>query len=77
MDGIIRGLKWKVYMCCLDDDDDVHSSTFEDYLERLKYVILCIGKSGLNLTSKKCTFAQKEIKVLSNFVFADRIRPDP
>lgn len=67
MDTVLRGLKWKICFCYLDDIV-VFSSTFHDHLRRLDAVLTCLSKAGLQLNSKKCRFASKTIKVLGHVV---------
>lgn len=74
VDAIVCGLKWKVCMCYLNDSS---SSTFENHLERLPYVVSLIGKAGLKVNSQKCPIFQEKFKALRPCIFAGGLRPDP
>lgn len=76
MDTLLRGLKWSICLCYLDDVV-VFSTTFSEHLSRLKKVLSCFQTAGLQLNSKKCFFGTREIKVLGHLVNADGVRPDP
>lgn len=76
IDTVLRGLKWKTCLCYLDDIV-VFSSTFAQHLQRLDEVLQCLSKAGLQINTKKCTFASKSIKVLGHVVSKDGIQPDP
>lgn len=76
IDTVLRGLKWKTCLCYLDDIV-IFSSTFRQHLERLDVVLTCLSNAGLQLNTKKCHFASKNIKVLGHLVSKDGVRPDP
>lgn len=76
IDSVLRGLKWKTCLCYLDDIV-IFSSTFPQHLQRLDEVLTCLSNAGLQLNTKKCHFASKNIKVLGHLVSKDGIRPDP
>lgn len=76
VDNVLRGLKWKTCLCYLDDIV-VFSATFPEHLQRLEQVLTCLANAGLQLNTKKCTFAGKSIKVLGHLVSKEGIRPDP
>lgn len=76
MDAVLRGLKWKICLCYLDDVV-IFSKTFEEHLQRLTTVLSCLSHAGLQLNAKKCRFAARQIKVLGHLVSKDGIQPDP
>lgn len=76
MDTILRGLKWQICMCYLDDVV-IFGRTFQEHNIRLNIVLDCIEKAGLELNSKKCHFGERQTVVLGHLVDKDGIRPDP
>lgn len=76
MDSILRGLKWQICMCYLDDVV-IFGRTFQEHNTRLDVVLTCIEKAGLVLNSKKCHFGERQTLVLGHLVDKDGIRPDP
>ncbi|UYV77528.1 K02A2.6-like, partial [Cordylochernes scorpioides] len=75
IDNLLRGLKWTICLCYLDDII-VFTDDFEEYLRRLQLVLNCLKKAGLCLNSKKCKFGAKTITVLGHEVSENGIRPD-
>ncbi|UYV77521.1 K02A2.6-like, partial [Cordylochernes scorpioides] len=75
IDNLLKGLKWTICLCYLDDII-VFSDDFEEYLRRLQLVLNCLKKAGLCLNSKKCKFGAKTITVLGHEVSENGIRPD-
>lgn len=76
MDSVLRGLRWNICLCYLDDDV-VYASTFSSHMERLKAVFDCFAAAGLQLNHKKCRFAFHQIKVQGDIVSQAGISPDP
>lgn len=76
MDTILRGLKWEVCMCYLDDVV-IFGRTFREHNERLDLVLNCLRKAGLVLNSKKCHFGERQTLVLGHLIDKEGIRPDP
>ncbi|UYV77928.1 hypothetical protein LAZ67_15002896 [Cordylochernes scorpioides] len=76
MDGLLKGLKWTICLCYLDDIV-VFSDDFEEHLRRLQLVLGCLRKAGLYLNSGKCRFGAKTITVLGHEVSGDGICLDP
>ncbi|XP_064470070.1 uncharacterized protein LOC135384814 [Ornithodoros turicata] len=76
MDTVLRGLRWHVCLCYLDDVI-VYSQTFPQHLDRLRAVFDCFAAAGLQLNHKKCHFGYRQIKVLGHIVSAQGISPDP
>src|SRR5690606_5336831 len=75
MDSVLRGLKWQICLCYLDDIL-VFSSTFEEHLARLRSVLNALSQAGLQLNHKKCHFGQRQAKVLGHVVDASGVHPD-
>ncbi|UYV69276.1 K02A2.6-like [Cordylochernes scorpioides] len=65
MDNLLRGLKWTICLCYLDDII-VFSKTMEEHLQ-----------PGLKLISEKCSFGASQMKVLGHLIDGDGIYPDP
>lgn len=76
MDSVLRGLRWNICLCYLDDIV-VFSSSFSDHLRRLTTVFDCLASAGLQLNKKKCHFCHRKIKVLGHIVSQEGISPDP
>lgn len=75
MDSVLRGLKWKICMCYLDDVI-VYSSNFDEHIRRLRIVLKCLHDAGLILNRKKCAFGQKKLKILGHLVDQEGIHTD-
>lgn len=76
MDTILRGLKWEICLCYLDDVV-IFGSTLSEHNSRLRLVLDCVEKAGLILNSKKCRFGETETLVLGHLVDKNGVRPDP
>uniref|UniRef100_A0A6G5A909 Putative tick transposon n=1 Tax=Rhipicephalus microplus TaxID=6941 RepID=A0A6G5A909_RHIMP len=76
MDSILRGLKWEICMCYLDDVI-IFGKTFHEHNHRLSVVLDCVKQAGLVLNAKKCHFGERQALVLGYLVDKDGIRPDP
>ncbi|UYV84721.1 hypothetical protein LAZ67_X003197 [Cordylochernes scorpioides] len=71
MDKILKGLKWTMALCYLDDIV-VYSKSFNEHLHRLEIILQCLDKAELRLSPKKCLFGTKRISV-----WTPRIYPGP
>ncbi|UYV63208.1 K02A2.6-like, partial [Cordylochernes scorpioides] len=76
IDNVLRGLKWDMCLCYLDDIV-VYGSTFKEHLTRLYKVLRCIQQAGLCLNYKKCHFAWRQITILGHVVNEFGTQPDP
>ncbi|UYV79843.1 hypothetical protein LAZ67_18000901 [Cordylochernes scorpioides] len=76
IDNVLRGLKWDMCLCYLDDIV-VYGSTFKEHLTRLYKVLRCIKQAGLCLNYKKCYFASRQITILGHVVNEFGTQPDP
>ena len=76
MDNVLRGLKWYICLCYLDDVV-VYSEDFESHLERLETVFKCFKEAGLTLNNKKCRLGCTEIPLFGHIVSKNGISPDP
>jgi hypothetical protein len=76
MDAVLRGLKWNICLCYLDDVI-VYASNFQEHQKRLRKVLGCIREAGLTLNSKKCSFGKKKLTILGHLVDQYGIYPDP
>ncbi|UYV82343.1 hypothetical protein LAZ67_21001753, partial [Cordylochernes scorpioides] len=76
IDNVLRGLKWDMCLCYLDDIV-VYGSTFKEHLTRLHKVLRCIQQAGLCLNYKKCHFASRQIIILGHVVNEFGTQPDP
>lgn len=76
MDTVLRGLKWEICLCYLDDVV-IFGRTFEEHNHRLDVVLTCLEKAALTLNSKKCRFGERQTLVLGHLVDKAGVRPDP
>ncbi|UYV80120.1 K02A2.6-like [Cordylochernes scorpioides] len=76
IDNVLRGLKWDMCLCYLDDIV-VYGSIFKEHLTRLYKVLRCIQQAGLCLNYKKCHFASRQITILGHVVNEFGTQPDP
>lgn len=76
MDTVLKGLKWNICLCYLDDII-VYASDFREHQKRLRRVLRCIREAGLSLNSRKCSFGRKKLTILGHMVDANGIYPDP
>jgi hypothetical protein len=76
MDTVLKGLKWYICLCYLDDIV-IFSSTFAEHLSRLEKVLVALQMARLTMNIKKCRFAASQIDVLGHVVDSNGIRPDP
>ncbi|KAG8173610.1 hypothetical protein JTE90_008227, partial [Oedothorax gibbosus] len=76
MDTVLRGLKWNICLCYLDDVI-VYAPNFREHQQRLRKVLKCIQDAGLTLNSKKCCFGKKKFTILGHLVDAHGIYPGP
>ncbi|UYV71900.1 hypothetical protein LAZ67_9000991, partial [Cordylochernes scorpioides] len=67
MDKILKGLKWTMALCYLDDIV-VYSKSFNEHLHRLEIILQCLDKAELRLNPKKCLFGTKRIRVFGHLV---------
>ncbi|GBO13324.1 Retrovirus-related Pol polyprotein from transposon 17.6 [Araneus ventricosus] len=76
MDTVLRGLKWNICLCYLDDII-VYAPDFQEHKLRLSKVLKCIQEAGLTLNSNKCSFGKKKLTILGHLVDEHGIYPDP
>lgn len=76
MDNILRGLKWQICLCYLDDIV-IFSPDFPTHLLRLERVLKCVADAGLQLNLKKCRFAARQLVILGHVVSKEGVLPDP
>ncbi|GBM36759.1 Retrovirus-related Pol polyprotein from transposon 17.6 [Araneus ventricosus] len=76
MDTVLRGLKWNICLCYLDDII-VYAPNFQEHKRRLRKVLKCIQEAGLTLNSNKCSFGKKKLTILGHLVDEHGIYPDP
>ncbi|UYV63976.1 hypothetical protein LAZ67_2006231, partial [Cordylochernes scorpioides] len=76
IDNVLRGLKWDMCLCYLDDIV-VYGSTFKEHLTRLYKVLRCIQQAGLCLNYKRCNFASRQITILGHVINEFETQPDP
>ncbi|GBM15785.1 Retrovirus-related Pol polyprotein from transposon 297 [Araneus ventricosus] len=76
MDTVLRGLKWNICLCYLDDII-VYAPNFQEHKLRLRKVLKCIQEAGLTLNSNKCSFGKKKLTILGHLVDEHGIYPDP
>ena len=49
--------------------------SFDDHLEKLKRVLLCLKKAGLKVNASKSFFAHPELEYLGYWITRDGIKP--
>ncbi|GBN63772.1 Retrovirus-related Pol polyprotein from transposon 297 [Araneus ventricosus] len=76
MGTVLRGLKWNICICYLDDII-VYAPNFHEHKLRLRKVLKCIQEAGLTLNSNKCSFGKKKLTILGHLVDEHGIYPDP
>ncbi|GBL81634.1 Retrovirus-related Pol polyprotein from transposon 297, partial [Araneus ventricosus] len=76
MDTVLRGFKWNICLCYLDDII-VYAPNFQEHKRRLRKVLKCIQEAGLTLNSNKCSFGKKKLTILGHLVDEHGIYPDP
>ena len=76
MDNVLRGLKWKICLCYIDDVV-VFSPDIETHLKRLEAIFQCFEEAGLSLNAKKCRLGFEELQLFGHTVNKDGIKPDP
>jgi transposase InsO family protein len=76
MDTVLRGLKWNICLCYLDDII-VYAPNFQEHQIRLRKVLRCIRGAGLTLNSNKCAFGKKKLTILGHLLDQHGIYPDP
>ncbi|UYV74773.1 hypothetical protein LAZ67_12000923 [Cordylochernes scorpioides] len=76
MDTLLRGLKWSMCLCYLDDII-VFSPTFDEHVRRLELVLRCLSKTGLVLNPDKCLFGTKRLSIFGHLVDGEGVHPDP
>ncbi|UYV70481.1 K02A2.6-like, partial [Cordylochernes scorpioides] len=76
MDTLLRGLKWSMCLCYLDDII-VFSPTFDEHVRRLELVLRCLSKAGLVLNPDKCLFRTKRLSIFGHLVDGEGVYPDP
>ena len=59
------------------DDILLYSSTFEQHLDRLNFVLSRLRKHGLKINPKKCHFFKAEVNYLGHRILSEGIDTDP
>jgi hypothetical protein len=76
MELILSGLQWKTLLIYLDDVI-VHSTTFDDHMEKLGEVLSRLQNAGLKLKPSKCHLLQSEVLFLGHIVDSQGVRINP
>ena len=76
MQRVLAGLEWKSCFVYIDDVL-VASKKFQEHLDHLRNVFLCLRAVNLKLKPKKCSFLRLEVPFLGHVLSKDGIRPDP
>lgn len=76
MDKILRKLTFRSCLCYLDDVL-ICSETFEQHLSNIQEFFDRFRQAGLNLNSKRCSFAQSFAIFLGHHISKDGIRSPP
>ncbi|UYV66564.1 K02A2.6-like [Cordylochernes scorpioides] len=75
MDTLLRGLKWSMCLCYLDDII-VFSPTFDEHVRRLDLVLRCLSKARLVLNPDKCLFGTKRLSIFGHLVDGEGVHPE-
>ena len=75
MDRVLSGLQWEMCLFYLDNII-VFSSTWEEYLARLRQVFERLRHANLKLGDEKFTFVAKEVSYLGHRVTEEGLLPD-
>jgi len=76
MQVVLAGIEWKYCFVYLDDIL-ICSKTLSEYVEHIKKVFSRLGRAGLTLKPKKCSFAQSEVHYLGHVISRNGVLPDP
>jgi preprotein translocase subunit Sec63 len=76
MEQILTGLTWKICLVYLDDII-IFSNSFEKHMQNLREVCQRLKEANLKLSSKKCNFLKKEVKILGQIVCESGASTDP
>ena len=76
MEGVLMGFQWEQYLVYLDDII-VFGKTFEETLDRLRWVLNRLKAAGLKLKPSKCRWFQRSVTYLGHVVFGEGIKCDP
>lgn len=76
MDTAFRGLRWKLFVCYLDEVV-VFSTSFSEHLDRLRTTFWWLFPAGLQRNHKEYHFEHKKIQVLRQVASPDGVSPDP
>ncbi|UYV83383.1 hypothetical protein LAZ67_23000836 [Cordylochernes scorpioides] len=76
MDTLLRGLKWSMCLCYLDDII-VFSPTFDEHVRRLDLVLRCLSKAGFVLNPDKCLIGTKRLSIFGHLVDGEGVHPNP
>ena len=58
------------------DDLGTAANTFDEFINNLKAIFVCIEKAGLKFTPSKCEFGLKEMTFLGNTITNEGMQPD-
>ena len=58
------------------DDLGTAANTFDEFINNLKAIFVCIEKAGLKFTTSKCEFGLKEMTFLGNTITNEGMQPD-
>jgi hypothetical protein len=75
MDVILSPVKWKSCLVYLDDII-VYSSSLEQHVKDLDFVLSLVKKAGVTLRLKKCHFFQEMVKYLGHIVLPGKLKVD-
>lgn len=76
MDRVLGSLKWTMCLVYLDDIL-VFGRDLIEHNQRLKHVLSVVGKSGLTLNLKKCSFASDSVRYFGHVISGSGISPNP
>ena len=76
MDTVLKGLKWKCCLVCLDNIV-VFSKSIEEHAEHLEQVFSELSKAELKLDTKKCKIGYEEVEYFGHVITSTGVRLSP
>ena len=76
MELVLTGLQWHTCLIYLDDVL-VFGSNFDEHMQRVEQILLCIREAGLKLKPEKCQFLQTSVNFLGHNISSEGILPNP
>ena len=75
LDMILSQFKWKTCLVYIDDVI-IYSKTVEEHIHHVDEVLTALGKAGVTLKMKKCTFFSDKVEYLGHVIRPGRLEVD-